>query len=123
MSDAAPLPMSTAAQFVWGFAGSLATEIITLYQIYMSTNLDDPQARVMPARYRRVGFWVVRLAVAAMAGGLAVVYGINNPLLAINVGAATPLIIQAFGQGLKNPVSLGVASNPALPPSNETTGS
>jgi hypothetical protein len=114
--------MSTEAQFVWGFAGSLATEVITLYQLYMSTNFDDPQARVLPARYRKVGFWIVRTVVAIMAGGLAVVYGINNPLLAINVGAATPLIIQALGQGLKNPVPLGAASSTA-PTSGEPAGS
>ena len=37
---------------------------------------------------------------AIIAGGLAVAYEITTPLLAINVGAATPLILQALGRGL-----------------------
>lgn len=101
------VPLETWQVFLCGFFGSLATEVITLYQLYLSTNFDDPNARVIPGRYRQVGFWIVRLAIAIMAGGLAVFYGIDKPLLAINVGAAAPLLIQALGQGIRPPTVSG----------------
>jgi hypothetical protein len=52
----------------------------------------------LPVRYKRVPFYIVRLFLAAVAGGLAVAYGIQNPLLAVHVGAATPLILQTFAR-------------------------
>src|SRR2546421_6014124 len=85
--------------FLCGFLGSCAVEVVNLYHTY---NVDTESDYVLPKRYRRVGFWVIRLLLALIAGGLAVAYKINKPLLAINIGAATPLIIQALGQGLKN---------------------
>jgi hypothetical protein len=36
------------------------------------------------------------LALAAVGGGLAVAYNIENPILAANIGAATPAIIMAL---------------------------
>jgi hypothetical protein len=35
-----------------------------------------------------------------LAGGLALAYKIDQPLLALNIGAATPVLIQTFAQGL-----------------------
>jgi hypothetical protein len=114
MSDAlAAPPMSIAAKFLWGFVGSAAMEVITLYQLYESTNLDDPTKSVLPARYKRIGFWLVRLTLALMAGGLAVVQDVTTPILAVNVGAATPLILQALAQGLKNTLPSGVSAGAA----------
>ncbi|MDX6574863.1 MAG: hypothetical protein QOE96_816 [Blastocatellia bacterium] len=88
--------MSTSAKFLWGVCGSVAVEVITLYQAYHSHKI------AIPERYRRKGFWCVRFALSLLAGGLAVAYDIDKPLLALNIGAATPLIFQALAQGYRD---------------------
>lgn len=68
----------------------------------------------MPAHYRSVLFWTLRILVAMIGGGLTLAYGIeNNKLLAANIGAATPLIIQALASGLHAP--RGLESVPGAP--------
>lgn len=88
--------------FLWGVGGSLAVEIVALAHHYQT----HPSR--LPTRYSKWGFYVVRALLAAVAGGVAVAYQIDRPLLALNIGAATPLIIQAFARMPPEP--------PALPP-------
>jgi hypothetical protein len=78
--------------FAWGFSGSLAVEIVSIYG-YLSKDSNK-----LPDRYKKVLFWFIRLLLAIVAGGLAMAYKIENPILAINIGAATPLIIQALAK-------------------------
>jgi hypothetical protein len=87
--------------FLCGFLGSCSVEVVNLYHAYS----EGRGKYVLPARYRRTGFWIVRFLLALIAGGLAVAYDIDKPLLAVNIGAATPLIIQALGKGLADQVS------------------
>lgn len=87
--------MRPTEQFLWGVGGSVAVEIITLYQVYHSRNLKFPE------RYRLIGFWVVRVFLCLIAGGLAVAYAIDKPILALNIGASAPLIFQALAQGYR----------------------
>lgn len=82
--------------FLCGFAGSAAVDIVAAAQVYNAHTI------VVPERYKRTAFYVVRLLLAIVAGGLAVAYEIDKVLLAANIGAATPLIIQAFSQGIGN---------------------
>jgi hypothetical protein len=96
--------------FLYGFAGSIATEIVAMYHFYLASELDSRRRHILPSRYRRAGFWIIRFLLAIIAGGLAVAYEIDKPLLAINIGAATPLILQALGQGLKNPIQVSDSS-------------
>jgi hypothetical protein len=77
--------------FLLGFGGSCAAEVIVLYQLYQGE-------AAFPIRYRKLGFWVVRLLVAVVAGGLVVFYKLTDPIPALHVGIATPLIIQAFAR-------------------------
>jgi hypothetical protein len=81
--------------FLCGFGGSIAVEVVVLYQHYHIEPLK------LPERYKMIGFWIVRLFLAVVGGGLAMAYEIDKPLLAANIGAATPLIIKAFAEGLK----------------------
>lgn len=104
--------MSEAERFFWGFCGSLAVEVITLYQAYHSQRIHIPQ------RYKRVGFWVVRAFLSIVAGGLSVAYEIDSKLLAANVGASAPLIIQALARGYSDP-ALPSNSAPERPPAAE----
>ena len=77
--------------FFLGMMGSLLTEVATLSQ-----NLGGG----LPRRYRMVGFWIVRLVLALVAGGLTVALGVQKPLVAVMIGAGTPLILQQLTRGV-----------------------
>lgn len=81
--------------FLCGAGGSAAVEVVTINQFYH----EEPFR--LPERYTRFGFWIVRVLLAVIAGGLAMAYKIDSPVLAINIGAATPLIVRAFSDGIK----------------------
>lgn len=81
--------------FLWGFLGSIAVEVVSLNQYFSGPG-------TLPGRYKKTGFWVTRFLLALIAGGVSVAYEIKTPLLAVNVGAATPLIVQALAKGLQN---------------------
>lgn len=85
--------MTVLQQFLWGFVGSLAVEIVKIHLLLGAS-------RRLPLRYLKPVFWIARLLLAVTAGGLAVAYGIETPVLALHVGAATPLIVQALAQNL-----------------------
>lgn len=80
--------------FLWGCAGSISVEIINLYSVYQQDKIS------MPDRYKRVGYYIVRFFLVIMAGGLTLAYKLDNPLLALNIGAATPVLIQTFAKGV-----------------------
>jgi hypothetical protein len=67
----------------------------------------------LPGRYRKVGFWVTRFVLALIAGALAVAYEIDKPILAFNIGAATPLIVTFMTKGLRQAPP---AVAPPMPP-------
>ncbi|MGC2658651.1 MAG: hypothetical protein WA324_11905 [Bryobacteraceae bacterium] len=75
--------------FLWGAGGSLAIEILSLYSEIRTVN-----AAGVPAYYKNPLFWFVRILVTAIAGALAVAEEATNPLLAINIGASAPAILQ-----------------------------
>lgn len=81
--------------FLWGFLGSTAVEIMSLFGFYTTL-----RGR-LPNRYRKVGFWITRFVLALMAGAIAVAYEIDQRILAFNVGAATPLIVTFMAKGLR----------------------
>ena len=85
--------MTDIERYIWGSFGSIAIELITTLAIFQS-------GRKFPSRYRRVWFWVVRLLVTGVGGGLAIAYSIDNKLLAVHIGAATPLIMQQLSRSL-----------------------
>lgn len=82
-------------QFLWGFVGSLAVEIVKIHLVLGAS-------RRLPLRYSKPEYWIARFLLALTAGGLAVAYDIKTPVLALHVGAATPLIVQALAQNLGN---------------------
>lgn len=87
--------MSAWETFAWGFLGSAAVEMVALLGFYSTGS------RRLPARYRRVGFWITRTVLAVLAGLLAVAYEIDKRILAFNVGAATPLIVTFMARGFR----------------------
>lgn len=82
-------------QFLWGFVGSVAVEVVKIHLVLGTS-------RRLPLRYSKPLYWIARLLLAVTAGGLAVAYDIKTPVLALHVGAATPLIVQALAQNLGN---------------------
>lgn len=80
--------------FVCGCGGSIAVEIINLHSVYQQDTI------IIPERYKKPGYYVVRLFLTLLAGGLTLAYKIDQPLLALNIGAATPVLIQTFAHGL-----------------------
>ncbi|MHC4537773.1 MAG: hypothetical protein ACYS6K_27905, partial [Planctomycetota bacterium] len=76
------------------FLGSAAVEIVTAYG-YL-----NKRPYKLPERYKKLAFWCVRLLLSLLAGGLALAYEIDSRILAMNVGAATPLIIQTLARNM-----------------------
>ena len=68
--------------------------------IYNALQTDKPN---LPYRYKMPVFWVIRFMLALFAGSLAIGYEITKPLLALNIGAATPLLLQAMTRGIHPP--------------------
>ena len=81
--------MSTIGVFAFGFLGTVIVEIGVAAGRY------DRHA-TLPKQYHQRAYWVVKLLLAVAGGVLAVAHGVSTPLLALQVGAATPLMITAL---------------------------
>lgn len=84
--------------FLVAVAGSLSAECVNILNHYRAQRAAPPWVR-MPV------FWVCRLFVAAMGGVLSLAHGVDSALLAIHIGAATPLIIQSFASAAPTPAA------------------
>src|ERR1039457_2419372 len=62
--------------FLWGAVGSLAVEILAIYQ-----HCDRAEVFRIPKKYCDPRFWIIRTLVAGVGGALAMAYDINTPLL------------------------------------------
>lgn len=93
--------MTPVTTFLWGAAGSVAAEIVSFASHYDEGGLE------LPARYRRVGFYIARVLLAIIGGGLAVGYGVTQPILAGHIGLATPLIVRALKESVPAGVHVG----------------
>jgi hypothetical protein len=86
---------TTTVIFTCGVLGSLGIELTSLLQVFHTEPIK------MPERYKRPLYWLCRLLLALGAGGLAVAYEVQKPLLAVNIGASAPLILQALASGIQ----------------------
>lgn len=75
--------------FLLGVLGSVSVEVAGVLEIYKT-------GRKFPARYSKPGFWIARSLLALIGGALAVAYGVQSDILAVHIGASTPLIIESF---------------------------
>jgi hypothetical protein len=82
------------AAFLWAAGGSLGLEVISLYN-----EIRSERATGLPLFYKSWVFWLVRLCVTAIAGALAVAEGATRPLIAVNIGASAPAILQLLSSG------------------------
>jgi hypothetical protein len=82
--------------FLWGAAGSVAVEILIACRLY------EKEAPT-PSHYSKPGFWILRVLVAAVAGSLVVAHHIvDQPLLSIHIGIATPAIFAGLAEEIRN---------------------
>ncbi len=86
-SIAAFLSLPLTKVFFFGFIGSCAIELANILKRHEGSGK-------FPVRYQKVSFWVARLLFSYVAGMLATLFTSDNNLLAFNVGAAAPLILQ-----------------------------
>jgi hypothetical protein len=92
--------MTSLEVFLWASSGSLGVDVIAFAKHYQSE-----RKRKLPHYYYSVGYYVLRLVIAGMAGGFALAYGIQQALLAINIGASAPMLIVAASNGLAGSAS------------------
>lgn len=85
-----PANMSDLFEFLWGCGGSLAVVIVELNQAVKHGR------KRLPTYCFNWRFYVIRLLLAGVGGMLAIAYHIQDPILALNIGATTPLMIQAL---------------------------
>ena len=82
--------------FLWGAAGSAAVEVLIAYRLY-------ERGAPSPPHYAKPGFWIMRALVAAVAGSLVVAHHIvDQPLLSIHIGIATPAIFAGLAEEIRN---------------------
>lgn len=94
MIDAGALAVSserlnTLTAFLWAAGGSFALEVISLHN-----DIRAERAAGLPRYYKSPLFWIVRLLVTVVAGGLAVSESASTPLIDVNIGASAPAILQ-----------------------------
>ena len=80
---------SGCATFLWAAGASLAVDVVN-----WNRAISDGRVCV-PAPYDRLSFWFARALLALVAGALALAHGGGNgPWAAVQIGTATPLLIQ-----------------------------
>lgn len=82
--------------FVWGFLGSLFVDVAEVIPFYHETPI------AFPERYRRKSYYALRIAVGVMGGALVYAYHVTELVLALNIGASAPLIVQHLANGVKS---------------------
>jgi hypothetical protein len=77
--------------FLFGALGSVFVEVVNVLGYFQSGQFPD--------RYSSKWFWLTRLGLVVGAGVIALAHDVQTKVLAIHLGVATPLILQAFSRG------------------------
>jgi hypothetical protein len=105
--------MNTLETFLWGLLGALIVELAGICRRARS-------GRPLPVRYGSGYFWLIRCLVMVGGGLVALGYSLGglgiSPLLAANLGAATPLLLAELAQ-----LTPRVESEAAPPPQHGDT--
>src|SRR5713226_7891967 len=72
--------------FLWGCLGAVGIELFSAVRY-----LQEPPGR-LPARYLNAAYWLSRLVLVLISGGLSVMIGARSVIGAVYVGAAAPLL-------------------------------
>ena len=82
-------------RFVWGCLGNVAIELVAVLHLVTLPRQKRPKFLSYPE------FWLTRVLFALVAGSLAMAYKVDSEILALNIGASAPLIVNALGKGLQ----------------------
>jgi hypothetical protein len=80
--------------FVCGFLGSIVGEVFAMDESFRK---EEP----LSPRFHKLGFWLVRIVIAGFGGALAVLYRVQNPIAALQIGASAPLIYMGSSKRYK----------------------
>lgn len=84
--------MTNMNMFFLGFVGSWALEIVKVNQAA------GRGCFRLPRCWSDWRFYLFRFLLACVAGLLVLAYHVQNPVLALNIGAAAPLVIEGFSR-------------------------
>ncbi len=99
--------MSELQVFFWGVFGGVGVEIVGVFAIRHNKPEDFPHWVKSPAYYIIAGIMVL------FGGGFALAYALSsvnmNPILAVQIGASTPLLLRRLGdfRGKEQPLDPG----------------
>lgn len=88
--------MSPVEAFIFGALGSLLVEVVSILGYFNKGQF--------PTRYGKAWFWLARAVLVMGAGLIALAHDVQTKILAIHLGVATPLILQAFARSAAPPV-------------------
>lgn len=77
--------------FLYGILGSGGVEIVAL-----AISFDAKEG--LPPKYGKLLYWIVRVLVAVVAGGLVLAYGVTEPIVCVHIGASAPVIYSQFAK-------------------------
>ena len=101
--------------FFWAFLGSVAVELVTAGRMFQG------DSREVPGHYKWGWFWAWRVGLAVLGGFLAVGYGVQDKILAMNIGASAPLLINGLALGIPSPPEVPKARPSRRPPKRESS--
>src|SRR5437016_290847 len=80
------------AVFLVGTAGGFLGEVLNLYELRRTDPADLP--KYLKSKF----YWGMNIIMAAIGGGLALLYGFkeSNAMLVVNIGISAPLIIKSL---------------------------
>jgi len=106
---------TTWGTFLWALGGGLAAEALRWWRLVQ--NHRSGKTLNLPAYVRSPFYWALTAVIVLAGGMLAVAYAASgqqlSPILAINIGASAPLVIQ----GLAASAPLGLTAEEAPTPS------
>lgn len=77
--------------FLFGAIGSLLVEVNNILTYFH-------KGQQFPNRYFKPSFWFTRAVLVIGAGMIALAHDVQTKILAVHLGVATPLILQAFAK-------------------------
>jgi len=93
--------MSNLETFLWGLAGGLGAELVVFFSIRQL------RAHELPYFVRSPRYYIITLIMILFGGLIALAYAKSgtplNAILAIQVGASTPLILRKFSETISEP--------------------
>lgn len=87
--------MGDVEAFLFGFSGGAAAELLKWWNVR-----DELKQKGLPEWSKSIVYWIVTITMILVGGGMVLVYmwsgAVLNAVLAVHIGASTPLIISGI---------------------------